>query len=121
MGDTYKATQSPGAAVGIANTAAIEGSVINIGASNDERKDLIEGLEQLIAAARNSTLVEETKGDAVRYLENAREELSEGENPNPDVVEKWLVRAKGVLNLAERGTELYDKAKAVLAGFGIAL
>jgi hypothetical protein len=120
MRDVIKAENSPGAAVGKHNKVEIEGSTITVGSSLSERNSQVESLKELTELLRASALAEEDKHNAIRNLENAREEIEENDKPQPDLIAKWLGKVKTILQTTSAGAELMGKAKAVLALFGIA-
>ena len=66
------------------------------------------------------SLAEIYKHSAIRNLENACEELEE-KNPDPDLIAKWLGKVAFILKSASPSPEVMEKAKAVLAPFGIVL
>ncbi len=115
--DTYLADHSPGAAVGKANTASIERSTINIGSTLNEKNEQVNGLSELIELVKRSDL--QNKDDAVRYLDNAKEELTDGNPPNAGLIDRYLGKAKDIFALAEKGTEIYEQGKKVLDMFSL--
>ena len=56
-----------------------------------------------------------------RHLENVKEELLEEENPDEGNIGKWLDKASGALNVVDKESELYTKAKEVFVSFGMEL
>ena len=115
--DTYLADNSPGAAVGKGNTAAIEGSSIITGSTLNEKNEQVNGLSELIELVKHSDL--QNKDDAARYLVNAKEELIDGDPPDERVIGQYLGKVKNIFALAEKGTEIYEKAKKVLDLFSL--
>ena len=115
--DTYLADNSPGAAVGKGNTASIEGSTIIIGSTLNEKNEQVNGLSELIELVKHSEL--QNKDDAARYLVNAKEELIDGDPPDEGVIGQYLGKVKNIFALAEKGTEIYEKAKKVLDLFSL--
>ena len=108
--------RSPGAAVGRENVASIVGSEINIGSTHAEQGARIHGLKALIELVKNSDL--EQKEDVARHLMNAKEELEDGNLPDPGLISRFLGRANNFLALAEKGTEIFNKTKEVMGLFG---
>lgn len=90
---------------------------INIGSTYTEKKEQIEKIEELLRELRKS----EIKGqqDAIRHIENVKEEIADAENPDQSQVSKWLGKAGNILTVAERGSALFLKAKDVFDSFGI--
>ncbi len=115
----YIAKNSANTIQGDNNSSSIEGNDINIGSTFSEKNKRIEGLGELIELLKSSTV--ENKENALRHLENTQEELTEEETPNESTIEKWLGKASKILKLADKGSELFSKAKQVYDDFGIEL
>ena len=115
--DSYLADHSPGAAVGKHNVALVEGSSISVGTTNSEQNARITALEELIELVVKSDL--ERREDAARYLMNAKEDMEDGDPPDPNLIGRFLGKAKEVLMLAHEGTAIYNKTKEVLSIFGM--
>ena len=98
----------------------ISGSNITIGSTFSEKSNQLEKLDLLIESLKRSGDDGELK-DATRQFENIKEELSDVENPDRDLISKWLDKAKKLVSFAEIGSEVFDKAKTVYESFGIAL
>jgi len=96
----------------------IEAGTITIGASYAERTDQLQKLEELITELKRSNAPAESS-DTIRHLENVKEELEKSEKPDNGIIGKWLSKASNVLNLAEKGSVLFEKAKSVFDSFGI--
>ena len=108
-GDTYSTDRSPGAAVGKNNTASIDRSTITIGSTLTEKNEQVDGLSELIELVTRSDL--QNRDDVARYLAKAKEELTDGDPPDAGFIGRYLGKAKDIFALAERGTEIYEKAK----------
>ena len=115
--DTYTATDSPAATVGNNNKVSIKDSAIVVGSTLKQRNEQVGGISQLIELVASSEMKD--KDDAVRHLINAREELTEGNPPDSSLVERFLDKAKAILSVAKKGTDLYDKAKEIFTGFNL--
>jgi phospholipase C len=118
MSGTNTATNSPGAAVGEGNRAGIKDSVVTIGATASERSAQVNAISQLIGHISASGLDPEPKADAVRNLNNVREEVDEAEVPDKGRIAKWLDRARSIMSLGAAGGELLEKANGVFKLFG---
>lgn len=92
---------------------------IQIGSTYTEKKDQIEKVDELIAELKKSDL--KGQQDAIRHIENVKEELADSENPDKSQIGKWLGKAGSILAVAERGSALFLKAKSVFDSFGISL
>ncbi len=97
----------------------VTGNMVTIGGSLKEQQKRVEGLEELRALLKESDLVDKDK--AVRYLVNAKEELTEEAEPDNGSIEKYMNKARNILKLAEKGSKLFELAKTVLTSFGIIL
>ena len=120
--ENYTANNSPGAAVGKRNIVqenTIEQS-ITIGESKDSRQFQADRIAELIEVIRNcDSSDEETKKKASNYLDNVKEELIEEEKPSKSRIQKWLSKAKPLLDILGEAGEVYDKAKEVFSSFHI--
>ncbi len=63
----------------------------------------------------------DTYKDVIRQIKNIKEELSDEEKPNEDLIEKWLNKAKQLVSFTEIGSDIFNKAKAVYESFGMGL
>jgi hypothetical protein len=95
----------------------IEKNSINIGSTFTERNEQVTGLDELISLLKASDSQE--KGKAVRHLENVREELTEEAEPDAGNIEKFLNKASSTLQAFDKGSEIFNKAKDVMKGFGL--
>jgi len=121
MSGANNATNSPGAAVGTGNTAGITGSVVTIGATVTERSAQMRAIDDLITNIKASGLDAEQKADAVRHLENVKEEVDETENPDKGRSARWLERSNKIISLSTAGADLIEKSSGLLRLFGISL
>lgn len=92
---------------------------IQIGSTYTEKKAQVEKVEELIAELKKSDL--KGQQDAIRHIENVKEELADSESPDKSQIGKWLGKAGSILTVAERGSALFLKAKSVFDSFGISL
>ncbi len=90
---------------------------VTIGTTYTEKKEQIEKIEELLDELKKTDI--KGQHDAVRHVENAKEELSESENPDQGQVEKYLGKAGKILAAAEKGSALFLKAKSVFDSFSI--
>jgi hypothetical protein len=91
---------------------------IMIGASFSEKKEQLQKLELLIEELRRGSDSGQSQG-TIRHLENVKEELEQSEKPDTAMIGKWLGKAGTILNVAEKGSALFEKAKGVFDSFGI--
>lgn len=100
------------------NNLISAGTVI-IGSTYAEKSAQIDNLNALIEFLENNSSINESK-NAKRQFENIKEELTEEQNPDKGLIEKWLEKAKSLVGIAEKGSELFSKAKSVYdSSFGI--
>jgi hypothetical protein len=99
--------------------ALTKDSTVLIGSTLTEKTKQVNSLKELEAAIREAQLPDETKAVAVRHVLNAREEMEDSANPNPDDVGKWLGRADTVLKTAGAAAGLLEKIHEVLGMFGL--
>lgn len=117
---SYNATNSTRVIQGDASSNVDMSDEIRIAHSFNERREQIEGLEQLIAAVRGSGADANTTGTVLRNLENVKEELETATAPDPTRVTKWLTRVKELVQTGALGYQVVDATKKVLAMFGLA-
>ncbi|ATC97206.1 hypothetical protein [Pseudoalteromonas tunicata] len=113
----YIANNSANVMQGDNHSNLVEGNNINIGSTFAEKNERVQGLEELIALLKQGDIQEKDK--ALRHLENAKEELTDEAEPDEGTIGKWLNKATGILKYADKGSELFTKAKEVMTGFGI--
>lgn len=119
MRDSYNAENSQNVAQGKGAKALTKGSTVVLGSTHTETAEQINSLKELEAAIREAELPDETKQAAVRHVLNAREEIENSTNPNPDDVGKWLGRADTALKAAGAAAGLLEKVHAILGSFGL--
>ncbi len=93
---------------------------INIGQTTQEKKQQIDEINSLLQLLKSSGLNQEDTEDFGRHLKNVKDELMET-TPDTPQIEKQLTRFSGLLDKLEKGQELYTRAVAWLAGFGIVI
>lgn len=113
----YIANNSANVMQGDNHSNLVESNSINIGSTYSEKNERVQGLDELISLLRKENVQDKDK--ALRHLENAKEELTEEEEPDESNVGKWLSKASGILKYADQGSELFEKAKEVMSGFGL--
>jgi len=113
----YIANNSANVMQGDNHSNLVEGNNINIGSTFSEKNERVQGLDDLISLLSNQELKDKDK--ALRHLENAKEELVDEEKPDEESIGKWLSKASGILKYADKGTEVFTKAKEVMTGFGL--
>jgi hypothetical protein len=113
----YIANNSANVMQGDNHANLVEGNNINIGSTFAEKNERIQGLDDLISLLKKEEL--QGKDKALRHLENVKEELVDEEDPDEATVSKWLSKASGILKYADQGTDLFNKAKEVMQGFGL--
>ncbi len=96
----------------------MESGDVNIGTSFSEKKEQLAKIELLINELSKQKESEDCK-KAVRHFQNIKEELEDSENPDKGMIGKWLNKAKNILLLAEKSSDLLDKAKSVFESFGL--
>lgn len=84
-----------------------------------QKKKNIEGLDRLILLIKAKEISNANK--ALRYLENAKDELEEEEEPNVDLIEKWLGKVAEIIQTINKDSELAVKGKEILEKFGLSL
>jgi hypothetical protein len=117
MRDSYNAENSQNIAQGKDANAVTKGSTILIGSTFTEKTKQIKSLKEIETAIRDAQLPDETKQAAMRYVQNAREEMEDSANPSPDDVGKWLGRADTALKTAGAAAGLLEKIHEVLGMF----
>jgi hypothetical protein len=113
----YIAHNSANVMQGDNHSNLVEGNSINIGSTFAERNERVQGLDELIALLNKVEIQDKDK--ALRHLENVKEELVDEEEPDEATIGKWLSKVSGILKYAGQGTELFNKAKDVMQGFGL--
>jgi hypothetical protein len=119
MNETRKAIQSPGAVLGDRSSATISHSTINIGSTVSEIKSHMAEIDELIQCIPTSGLNESDSVKLARYLENAKEEMDRN-SAEKGAVETWLERARGLIEIAHKSSELVKKALSFFASIGLA-
>jgi len=116
----YIANNSANISQGDNQNNLLHSGSITIGGTFSQKSEQIEKLTALIEKLNTSTEIEKSK-IAVRQLENIKDEISDAETPDKNMISKWLEKAKSTLSFAELGAEIFDKAKAVYESFGQSL
>lgn len=119
MRDRFEANNSQNIAQGKNSSAYTSDSSIQIGHNHSERSQRIEALREFLREAQESELPTTIKGEVVRYIENAKEELETAEQPDGNEVGKWLDRANKAVSTASAGAGLVDKVHDLLTKFGM--
>jgi hypothetical protein len=117
MAANNTATNSPGAAVGSRNRAGIADSVVTVGATESERTAQVDAVQKLMAQIKASSLDDDNKAEALRYLANIKEEVAE-DSPDSGRIAKWLKGAGEVINVGTAGAALAQKVSDVVNMFG---
>lgn len=110
----YSALNSPQAVVGNENTSK---NSIRIAIGFKERKEQIAHLSGVLEKLAMEPPLPQ-RDDAIRNLENVKEELEEVDNPEPGRVSRWLERAKQAIQLGGLGFETVAAAKELFKLFG---
>lgn len=92
---------------------------IQLGSTYREKKERLEKIDALLDELKKSGI--SGQQDAIRHIENVKEELADSENPDKSLVGKWLDKAGNILSVAEKGSALFLQAKSVFDSFGISL
>ncbi|MDW9667791.1 hypothetical protein GOB27_14450 [Sinorhizobium meliloti] len=119
MRDSYNAENSQNIAQGKDASATTTASSVQIGSNHNERAERIQALKDFVIDAQKSEVPENVKGEVVRYIENAREEMEQSAEPDAGFIGKWLGRAETTLSAADAGSNLYTKLLPLLALFGL--
>lgn len=119
MRDNYNAENSQNIAQGKGAKALTKGSTVLIGSTLTEKTKQVNALKELEGVIGEAQLPDETKQAAIRHVLNAREELEDSDNPNPDDIAKWLGRADTALKTAGAAAGLLEKAQGVFKMFGL--
>ncbi|EKO3839672.1 hypothetical protein NTE14_005460 [Vibrio harveyi] len=113
----YIANNSANVMQGDNHSNSLENVSVNIGNSFAEQQKQIEGLEELIALVKSQPFEQSEK--VARQLENVKDELVDEEEPDLNAVDKWLNKAGALIKSAEKGSQVVDKAQAVMESFGV--
>ncbi|WP_295612615.1 hypothetical protein [uncultured Lamprocystis sp.] len=116
----YIANNSANVSQGDNQQNLIEGRNVTIGSTFSEKSRQIEKLDALLGCLEASK-DSDTYKDVIRQIKNIKEELSDEEKPNEDLIEKWLNKAKQLVSFTEIGSDIFNKAKAVYESFGMGL
>ena len=119
MRDSFEANNSQNIAQGKGASATTSGSNIQIGNNHSERNQRIEALKDFLKDAEESDLPITIKGEVIRYIANAKEELETAPEPNPAEVGKWLDRADKTIGTVTAGVGLAEKLGGLLTLFGL--
>ncbi|MBB3932399.1 hypothetical protein GGR25_003457 [Kaistia hirudinis] len=119
MRDSYEASNSQNIAQGKGASAHTNESNIQIGNNHSERNQRIEALKDFAKKIKSENLTKETEGEVVRYIENARDELENASEPNPDEIAKWLDRANKTISTVSASAGLVTKLHDLLTMFGL--
>lgn len=114
----YIANNSANVSQGDNQQNQLSGSDIAIGSTFSRKTEQIEKIDSLIEALKKESDGDDTN-DITRQFENIKEEMKEEENPDKDMISKWLNKAKTLLKFAEKGSEIFNKAKEVYESFGL--
>lgn len=112
---SYSALNSPQAVLGIENTSK---SSIRIAVSYKERKEQIDRLTDVLEKLAKEPSNRE-RDEAIRSLENVKEELEHVEQPESGRVARWIERAKQAMQLGSLGHETVQAAKELFKAFGV--
>jgi hypothetical protein len=97
--NSYSALNSPQSVLGIENKSS---NSVRVAITHKERQIQIDQLREVV----DKLLLERDftgKNDAIRNLENIKDELENAESPEPGMVARWLERAKQALQLGSLG------------------
>ena len=111
---SYSALNSPQAVLGIENTSK---SSIRIAVTYKERKEQIDRLVDVLERLAKEPPDHE-RDEAIRSLENIKEELEHAEQPEPGRVVRWIERAKQAMQLGSLGRETVQAAKELFKALG---
>jgi len=114
---SYEVNNSTGITQGDNSSTLMEGNKINLGANHAERSEIVNKLEELLVAIRGIDIY----SDAARNIENAKEELTDAQEPDVSRIKKWLEKAKSAFSMAEDGSEVLQKAKDAYEALGSSL
>ncbi len=119
MRDKYSIKNSQNVAQGQAAHSAVTGNSVQIGRTYTESTKQVDSLRELEAIVEASTLTEDIKASALRYLRNTQEEIVENTDPDVSKIGNWLIRTNSILRTAGATTGLLDKLGEVLTLFGL--
>jgi len=115
----YIANNSANVAQGDGHENNMEANNINIGSTFNERKELVEKIDDLISLIAGQECTDGNLTKANRQLASVKDELEDEDKPDKSSIAKWLGKAKSLLETAKEGSELLSKAKKVFALFGL--
>lgn len=111
----YSALNSPQAVLGIENTAK---NSVRIAMTYKERREQLDLLTEVLERLASEPLLPERE-EAIRSLENVKEELEHVDQPEPGRVSRWLERAKQAIQFGSLGHETAQAAKELFKAFGL--
>lgn len=114
----YIATNSSNISQGDDQRNHISSGDVVIASSFKKKQEQIDKLGRLIEELLKEP-ENENNNNAVRVFENIKEEITEEDEPDKGVISKWLDKGKSLLNLADKGTKVVEKAKDVYDSFGV--
>lgn len=112
---SYSALNSPQAVLGIENSTK---NSIRIAVTYKERKEQIERLAEVLERLASEPPHSE-RDEAIRSLENVKDELEHVDQPEPSRISRWLERAKQAIQLGSLGHETVQAAKELFKAFGV--
>jgi hypothetical protein len=112
---SYSALNSPQAVLGIENAAK---NSVRIAVGYKERREQLDRLTDVLERLAKEPSHAE-RDEAIRSLENVKEELEQVDQPESGRVSKWLERAKQAMQLGSLGSETVQAAKELFKVFGL--
>ncbi len=111
----YSALNSPQAVLGNKNDVE---STLHIAVTYHERKQQIAAIDDVLSRLKNESN-EHDCYQAIRNLENAKEELEQEERPEPNRLRRWLEAAKQTMQAGSFAHETVQAAKELFRTFNV--
>jgi len=96
----------------------VEAVNINIGSTVNEKNAQADLLNDLIKELSQASDNEEYN-KAIRHCESVKDEILDEAEPDEGMISKLLGKVGGILNTAEKGSDLFEKAQNVFSSFGV--
>ncbi|UOG91479.1 MAG: hypothetical protein L3K52_14950 [Candidatus Thiothrix sulfatifontis] len=116
MQRSYSANNSANIMQGDNHSGIIESGDINIGATYNEKQEIMKKLDALIAALDSN---DDELAKAKRKFESVKDEMQDSKEPDKVSIKKWLAGAKTILDSVKVAETVYGHAKDVYEAFGL--
>lgn len=94
-------------------------SQINIENSFNKKKEQIEKVTRLVELLKEEDKGEQERNKAIINLEKVKDELEESDKPEPNLIKKWLEKAKNLIGLISVGKKIAGSAVDLWNSFGL--